>query len=470
MGFLKRNKNIINPTIPFNKDRELDFYTMMAKELEKSDVIPGELYAKYNVKRGLRDPNGAGVVVGLTRISDVQGYEVDSEGKKVAIPGKLYYRGIDVEDIVNQCLAEDRFGYEETSYLLLFGKLPTKKQLETYSQLIGSKRDLPMGFARDMILTAPSKNIMNKLARSVLALYSYDENPDDVSIKNVLTQSISLIAYFPLLIAYAYQAKESYFNNKSLYLHYSDPSKSTAENILHLIRPTSEYTDLEAKLLDICMILHAEHGGGNNSSFATHLISSSGTDTYSAISAAVGSLKGPKHGGANIEVIQMIKNIKENVKDITNYNEVEKHLIKILKGEANDGTGLIYGLGHAVYTISDPRASLLKGMAKKLAEDKGLIDDFMLYDFIEKKAPELYKQVKGTNSSSMLANVDLYSGFVYNALNIPIDIATPIFAAARISGWCAHRMEELIGGGRIMRPAYKCILKPMEYTPLKERK
>ncbi len=470
MGFLKRNKNIINPTIPFNKDRELDFYTMMSKELEKNDVIPGELFSKYNVKRGLRDPNGAGVVVGLTRISDVQGYEVDNDGKKIAVPGKLYYRGIDVEDIVNQCLEEDRFGYEETSYLLLFGKLPTKKQLETYSHLIGSKRDLPMGFARDMILTAPSKNIMNKLARSVLALYSYDENPDDVSIKNVLTQSISLISYFPLLIAYAFQAKESYFNNKSLYLHYSDPSKSTAENILHLIRPTSEYTDLEAKLLDICMILHAEHGGGNNSSFTTHLISSSGTDTYSAISAAVGSLKGPKHGGANIEVIQMIKNIKENVKDITNHNEVERHLIKILKGEANDGTGLIYGLGHAVYTISDPRASLLKGMAKKLAEDKGLIDDFMLYDFIEKKAPELYKQVKGSATSSMLANVDLYSGFVYNALNIPIDIATPIFAAARISGWCAHRIEELIAGGRIMRPAYRCIQPPVDYVSLKERK
>lgn len=467
-GGIEMSKGLISPTVPFSKARELAFYDEMAHDLEANNLIDPNLYPKYNVKRGLRDSNGAGVVVGLTHISDVQGYEVDENGKKVSVPGKLYYRGIDVEDIVNNCLKEGRFGYEETSYLLLFGKLPNKQQLATYTELLGEKRDLPLGFTRDMILTAPSHNIMNKLARSVLALYSYDENPDDISPKNVLAQSISLIAYFPLLIAYGYQAKESYFNNKSLYIHYSDPSKSTAENILRLIRPTNEYTDLEAKLLDICMILHAEHGGGNNSSFATHLISSSGTDTYSAIAAAVGSLKGPKHGGANIEVIQMMKNIKANVKDITNYKEIEEYLIKILNKQANDKTGLIYGLGHAVYTISDPRAKLLKGMAKKLAEDKGLMDDFMIYDFIEKRAPELYKEIKG-EEKPMLANVDLYSGFVYSALNIPVDIATPLFAAARISGWCAHRMEEIIAGGKIMRPAYKCVQPLVEYVPIEKR-
>lgn len=466
---LQKNNYLIKPTAPFNKEKERFFLTNMAKRLEKNDHIESDLYVKHNVKRGLRDPNGAGVVVGLTHISDVRGYQVDDSGKKVAIPGKLFYRGIDVEDLVRQCLEEDRFGYEETSYLLLFGELPNTKELETYSQLIASKRDLPLGFARDMILTAPSHNVMNKLARSVLALYSYDENPDDTSIRNVLRQSISLISYFPLLIAYGYQAKQSYFNNASMHLHYSDTSKSTAENILRLIRPTSEYTDLEAKLLDISMILHAEHGGGNNSSFTTHLISSSGTDTYSAISAAVGSLKGPKHGGANIEVIEMIKNIKANVKDISNYNEVERYLVKILQGEANDKSGLIYGLGHAVYTISDPRASLLKSMAKKLAEDKGILEDFMLYDFIEKRAPTLFQEVKGT-SNLMPANVDLYSGFVYSALNIPADIATPIFATARISGWCAHRIEELVAGGRIMRPAYKCVQPTLDYVPLNKRK
>ncbi|WP_330364914.1 citrate/2-methylcitrate synthase [Anaerovorax odorimutans] len=464
----KKSKSIIKPTTPFSKERERYFYTSMSKMLAENNVIENSLYGKFNVKRGLRDPNGAGVLVGLTHISDVQGYEVDSDGKKVAIPGKLYYRGIDIEDIVTNCLKEDRFGYEETSYLLLFGQLPNKKQLETYTALLGSKRDLPLGFSRDMILTAPSKSVMNKLARSVLALYSYDNNPDDISIRNVLRQSISLIGHFPSLIAYGYQAKQSYFNNQSLHLHYSDPSKSTAENILRLIRPTGEYTDLEAKLLDICLILHAEHGGGNNSSFTTHLVSSSGTDTYSAIAAAVGSLKGPKHGGANIEVIEMINNIKANVKDITNFNEVEKYLIKILNGEANDKSGLIYGLGHAVYTISDPRAGLLKSMAKKLAKDKGLMEDFILYDFIEKRAPELFQEVKGVENK-MPANVDLYSGFVYSALNIPIDIATPIFATSRISGWCAHRIEELVAGGRIMRPAYKCVQSTLPYVKLDQR-
>ncbi len=455
--------------ISSNHQLEKTFLQTMSGHLTSNNSIDESLYGKYDVKRGLRDSNGAGVVVGLTKIGDVQGYEVNEKNEKVPVDGKLFYRGIDVEDIVNSCLADNRFGYEETSYLLLFGDLPNQKQLEDYKKVIGMKRELPLGFARDMILTAPSKSVMNKLARSVLALYSYDENPDDISIPNVLRQSINLIGYFPSLVAYGYQAKRSYYNNQSLHIHYPDPTLSTAENILRLMRPTSEYTELEAKLLDLSMILHAEHGGGNNSSFTTHLVSSTATDTYSAIAAAVGSLKGPKHGGANVEVLQMMDDIRENVKDITNYKEVEKYLIKILHGAANDGSGLIYGLGHAVYTVSDPRATLLKKMAKKLAEDKGLMDDFMLYDFIENRAPYLFMEVKGTKKP-MPANVDLYSGFVYNALNIPIDIATPIFACSRLSGWCAHRIEELVAGGRIMRPAYKCVQPQVKYTPLEERK
>lgn len=452
-----------------NRELESTFISNMSEHLVKNNEIENSLYGKYDVKRGLRNANGAGVVVGLTKIGDVQGYEENEKKEKVAIEGKLFYRGIDVEDIVNSCLADNRFGYEETSYLLLFGVLPTQKQLDIYKEVLGSKRELPNGFARDMILTAPSHNVMNKLARSVLALYSYDDNPDDISVSNVLRQSINLLGYFPSLIAYGYQAKRTYFDNESLHLHYPDPELSTAENILRMIRPTGEYTELEAKLLDLSMILHAEHGGGNNSSFTTHLVSSTGTDTYSAIAAAVGSLKGPKHGGANVEVLQMMADIKENVKDITDLKEVEQYLIKILKGEANDGSGLIYGLGHAVYTISDPRATLLKKMAKELADAKGLMDDFMLYDFIEKRAPGLFMEIKGT-TNRMPANVDLYSGFVYNALNIPIDIATPIFAASRLAGWCAHRIEELVAGGKIMRPAYKCVQPHLEYIPMSERK
>lgn len=461
---------VTNPdVIAQNHQLEKTFMKTMTEHLISNNAIDGSLYGKYDVKRGLRDSNGAGVVVGLTKIGDVQGYEVNERSEKVAIDGKLFYRGIDVEDIVNNCLADNRFGYEETSYLLLFGVLPSKSQLEDFKKVVGMKRELPLGFPRDMILTAPSKNVMNKLARSVLALYSYDENPDDVSVDNVLRQSMNLIGYFPSLIAYGYQAKRSYYDNESLHLHYPDPELSTAENILRLMRPTSEYTDLEAKLLDLSMILHAEHGGGNNSSFTTHVVSSTGTDTYSTIAAAVGSLKGPKHGGANVEVLEMMADIKGNVKDITDYKEVEKYLIKILKGEANDGSGLIYGLGHAVYTVSDPRATLLKKMAKKLAEDKGLLDDFMLYDFIENRAPTLFMEIKKTKNL-MPANVDLYSGFVYNALNIPVDIATPIFACSRLSGWCAHRIEELVAGGKIMRPAYKCVQPHLSYIPLDERK
>lgn len=450
------------------RDLEQSFIQSMSAQLTENNKIDHALYGKYHVKRGLRNANGAGVVVGLTKIGDVVGYEINEKNEKVPIPGKLYYRGIDVEELVNNCLAENRFGYEETSYLLLLGQLPSEAQLSAFRQLLANRRELPVGFARDMILVAPSRSSMNKLARSVLALYSYDPDPENLDVGNVLRQSINLIGYFPTLIAYAFQAKRSFFDGESLHLHYPRPEMSTAENILRMLRPTGEYTDLEAKLLDLCMILHAEHGGGNNSTFTTHLVTSTGTDTYSAIAAAVGSLKGPKHGGANLEVLDMMADIKANVKDITDEKEVEQYLIKILKGEANDGTGLIYGLGHAVYTVSDPRAVLLKKMARKLAESEGLLDDFMLYDLIERRAPQLFCQIKGVEKP-MTANVDLYSGFVYSALDIPIDISTPVFAASRISGWCAHRIEELVAGGRIMRPAYQTVQPLRHYAPLKDR-
>ncbi len=447
--------------------QEKNFINTMSEQLDVNNHIDNSFYSKYDVKRGLRNANGTGVVVGLTKIGDVRGYDIENN-TKVPKDGRLFYRGIDVEDLVKNAITENRFGFEEASYLLLFGELPTKKQLDAFNSTLSARRELPAGFARDMILVAPSNNVMNKLARSVLALYSYDDNADDISVPNVLRQSIDLIGYFPSLIAYGYQAKRSHYNNESLHLHYPAPGKSTAENILRMIRPTGEYTDLEAKTLDLSMILHAEHGGGNNSSFTTNVITSTGTDTYSVIAAAVGSLKGPKHGGANVEVIGMIEDLKANVKDITNKKEVEKYLIRLLKGEAFDGSGLIYGLGHAVYTLSDPRATLLKGMAKKLAEDSGLIDDFMLYDFIEHRGSELFREMKKIDKA-IPANVDLYSGFVYSALNIPIDIATPIFAASRISGWCAHRIEELISGGKIMRPAYINVQESKEYVPLLKR-
>ena len=455
-------KNTVNSTLV------QDFLDYSAKTIETNDKIESDLYIKNNVKRGLRNSNGTGVVVGLTKIGDVRGYEVDSAGNKIPVDGKLFYRGYNIEDIVGNCIKEDRFGFEEITFLLIFGTLPSRSELEAFKKMLGAKRELPNGFARDMILTAPSNNIMNKLARSVLALYCYDDNPDDTSIPNVLRQSINLIGYFPALIAYAYQAKASFYDNMSLHLHNPIPELSTSENILRMIRPMGEYMDIEAKLLDLSMILHAEHGGGNNSSFTTHLISSTGTDTYSAISAAIGSLKGPKHGGANIAVINMIADIKAHVPDFNNRGKLDDYLVKILKKEANDKTGLVYGMGHAIYTLSDPRAKLLKSMSKKLAENKNLVDDFLLCDYIERRTPQLYAEVTGIEKP-MPANVDLYSGFVYDALDIPVTIATPLFATARLSGWCAHRIEELVAGGKLMRPAYNSVQQPREYINIKDR-
>lgn len=447
---------------------EEKFYKKQVEILKNTDLIKDELYTQKDVKRGLRNADGTGVVVGLTRVGKVVGYKYDQNGNKIPVDGKLYYRGYDVEDLVKNVNAENRFGFEEATYLLLFGKLPTRAQLSEFCEILGSKRELPGNFARDMIMTAPSRNIMNKLARSVLAMYSYDPDPDDTSLENVLKQSIRLIGSFPAFIAYGFQAKRAAFDKKSLHLYTPVPSISTAENILRMIRKTGQYTDLEAKLLDLSLILHAEHGGGNNSSFTTHLVSSTGTDTYGAIAAAVSSLKGPRHGGANLAVINMIDDLKNSVSDITDYKKVEDYLIKVLKGEANDGSGLIYGLGHAVYTLSDPRAVMLKKMAKKLAEHNGMEEQFALYEFIEKRGAELYCDVKGL-CKPMPANVDLYSGFVYKALNIPIEIATPLFATARLSGWCAHRLEELSEGNKIMRPAYGNAQERQVYVPIAER-
>ena len=439
-----------------------------AELLKERNLIDSHLYIQNDVKRGLRNANGTGVVVGLTHIGEVCGYNIDQGGRKIPIEGKLYYRGYDIEDLVHNCFEEDRFGFEEASYLLIMGELPSRAELDAFNEILGSHRDLPSTFARDMILTAPSRNIMNKLARSVLALYSYDDNPDDISIPNVLHQSFRLMGCFPAIIAYAYQAKHTYYDKESLHLHNPIPELSTSENILRMLRPMGEYSELEARLLDLCMIIHAEHGGGNNSSFTTQLVSSTGTDTYSAIAAAVGSLKGPKHGGANIAVIRMMNDIKAHVPDLGNSSKLDDYLVKLLRKEAGDRTGLIYGMGHAIYTLSDPRARLLKTMAKKLAEDKDMMDDFLLCDYVERRVPELYAQVHG-KEVNMPANVDLYSGFVYHALDIPSDVATPLFATARLSGWCAHRLEELIAGGKLMRPAYNSVQPHQEYIPIAER-
>jgi citrate synthase len=435
----------------------------------KNNQIDPALYTKYGVKRGLRNEDGTGVLVGLTQIGDVHGYIVD-EKEKVAVEGRLRYRGIELKDLVAGFQSEKRFGFEETVYLLLFGQLPNKEELETFCEVLGSNRTLPQGFTEDMILKIPSNNIMNKLARSVLVSYSYDEDPEDNSVENVLKQAIQLIARFPTMISYGFQAKQHYYHNKTLYIHSPDPKASTSENILRLIRPDASYTRLEAELLDLSLVLHTEHGGGNNSAFSIHVVSSSDTDTYSAVAAAVGSLKGSKHGGANIKVRQMMENIKNNVKNWDDEEEVASYIEQILRKETFDGRGLVYGMGHAVYTLSDPRAVLLKAKAKQLAGEKGYGDEFALYERVESLTPKIFSRVKNSNKE-ISANVDFYSGFVYHMLDIPEDLFTPIFATARIAGWAAHRIEEIINGGRIIRPAYKHIRSDkISYVPLKDRK
>lgn len=440
-----------------------------AKAQDLYKTLPAEAFSKYNVKRGLRYNDGTGVMAGLTSIGEVAGYYIEN-GDKMPMEGHLRYRGIDIYDIVNNCIAEKRFGFEEVVYLLLFGTLPNKGSMERFNAILSDFRTLPEGFVEDMVLRAPSANIMNKLARSVLGLYSYDSNPDDISVGNILRQSIELIARMPIMAAYGYQAKSHYHDGNSLYLHTPQPELSTAENFLYMIRPDNKYTRQEAEILDMLLMIHAEHGGGNNSAFTTRVVSSSDTDTYSAIAAAIGSLKGPKHGGANAKVMSMMENIEQNVKNWEDESEVGAYIEKILRKEAFDGAGLIYGMGHAVYTMSDPRAVLLKAKAEELAKtNPEFLKEFKLYALIEKLTPEIFAKVKESNKV-MCANVDLYSGFVYKMLGIPQELYTPLFAVSRIVGWCAHRLEEVIGNKKIIRPAYKALSKEMKYIPLDERK
>ena len=431
---------------------------------EKNNTIDSEYYTKHDVKRGLRNNNGTGVLVGLTQVGDVSGY-VLINGEKIPADGKLNYRGINIEDIVDSFQKENRFGFEEVSYLLLFGELPSEDNLRKFKEMLGSSMTLPDGFIEDMILRAPSNNIMNKLERSVLVSYSYDDNADDTSIKNVLRQSIELISNFPSMIAYGYQAKAHYYDKKSLFIHSPIPELSTAENILHLIRQDNNYTKDEAEILDLALVLHAEHGGGNNSTFAARVVTSTGTDTYSAIAAAVGSLKGPKHGGANAKVMEMIKNIKENIINWEDKSEIREYLRKILKKEAYDGSGLIYGIGHAIYTLSDPRAILLKKKAQELAAVKNRLDEYNLYENIEDMSKEIFAE----SGKMISANVDFYSGFVYDMLNIPAELYTPLFATARIAGWCAHRIEQLTSESKIIRPAYKNVKEFNQYLDMNNR-
>ena len=432
----------------------------LAEKCVRNNYIDPELYVKYDVKRGLRDLNGKGVLTGLTNISEIISSKT-VDGKSVPCEGELYYRGYSVEELVRQP-KEDHFGFERTAYLLLFGDLPTQKELQTFCELLSFYRTLPTSFVRDIIMKAPSSDMMNTLARSVLTLYSYDEEAEDISIPNVLRQSMQLIALFPLLSVYGYQAYRHYHDGQSLFIHQPDPKLSTAENILRILRPDCSYTELEARVLDIALILHADHGGGNNSTFTTHVVTSSGTDTYSAIAAALGSLKGPKHGGANIKVVKMFEDIKQNVKDWNDDEELSAYLGKLLHKEAFDKAGLIYGMGHAVYSLSDPRAKIMSQFVGGLSKEKGREDEFRLYSNVERLATQLIakerKIYKGVS-----ANVDFYSGFIYSMLDLPMELYTPIFAIARIAGWSAHRMEELTGGGKIIRPSYMAVQEHREF-------
>ncbi len=430
--------------------------------------IDPEAYNRYDVKRGLRDIDGRGVLTGLTNIGDISARKI-VDGKSVPSEGKLFYRGINVEQLVKGCVAENRFGFEETIYLLLFGSLPTANQMAEFSQLLGDYRSLPSKFVRDVIMKAPSPDMMNALARSVLTLYAYDNVPDDISPENVLRQCLQLISMMPLLAVYGYCAFAHYHRGESLYIHVPDPGKSIAENILHLLRPDSVYTPLEARVLDICLILHAEHGGGNNSSFTTRVVTSTGTDTYSAIAAALGSLKGPRHGGANIKVSHMMDDLKNNVSDWTNEASVRDYLVRLLDKQAFEGKGLIYGMGHAVYSVSDPRSVILHDFAESLSAEKGMQEEYQLYDLVSRLAPEVICE-KRRIYKGVSANVDFFSGFVYRMLRIPTALFTPIFAISRMSGWSAHRMEELLSGERIIRPAYQSVSKMQEYIPMSERK
>ena len=434
----------------------------------KNSLIDPSNYDKYDVKRGLRDSNGKGVLTGLTEISEVNSVIEDENGNRTPIPGELFYRGYSIEDLVNGFIHDKHYGFEEVSYLLLMGDLPNQEQFEEFNQLLGYYRTLPDTFVRDIIMKAPSRNIMNALSKEVLTLYSYDEKAEDTSVPNVLRQCIQLIALLPVLAVYSYQAFNYFHNKQSLFIHSPQPHLSTAENILYMLRPDSQYTKLEAKLLDMALVLHAEHGGGNNSTFTTHVVTSSGTDTYAAIAAALCSLKGPKHGGANIKVVKMFNHIKKHVTDYNDKEQIRDYLTKILNKEAFDKSGLIYGMGHAIYTISDPRARVFKGFVKSLSEEKGRQAEYQLYNNVEEIAAELIMQRRKTDKK-ISANVDFYSGFVYSMLDLPTKLFTPLFAIARVSGWSAHRLEELVNPSKIIRPAYQNVHDRQNYVPMDER-
>lgn len=433
----------------------------------ENSSIQAEWFQKYQVNRGLRDLNGNGVLTGLTEISEIKSFDM-IDGKKTPCQGELYYRGYSIQNIVDGFIKDKRFGFEEISYLLLFGTLPDGSQLKQFNGMLADYRTLPTSFVRDIIMKAPSSDMMNTLARSVLTLYAYDTKANDVSIPNVLRQSLLLISLFPLLAVYGYQAYRHYFAGDSLFIHTPQQGLSTAELILHLLRPDSKYTELEARILDLALVLHAEHGGGNNSTFTTHVISSSGTDTYSVIAASLGSLKGPKHGGANIKVVQMFTEMKNTLQDWTDEEAVAGYLKKLLHKEAFDKTGLIYGMGHAVYSLSDPRANLFKQFVKSLADEKGKQKEFQLYSLVERLASKVIAQERKIYKG-VSANIDFYSGFVYSMLDLPEELYTPIFAIARISGWSAHRIEELINVGKIIRPAYMNVCPHKDYIPMEER-
>ena len=454
-------------TEPVAHNIDKDLLRRYSERAAASSVIDPELYRTYNVKRGLRNADGSGVLVGLTTVGSVVGYTM-FEQELQPVPGRLFYRGVELRDLVRGFQSEHRFGFEETIYLLLFGKLPTKAELAEFCETLDRLRPLPHGFKEDVILGMPSPDVMNKLARCVLACYTEDPDPDSTAIENVVRQSLSLISRFPTFAVYGYQAKAHYYLRKSLHMRIADPGLSTAEHILNLLRPHGKFTRLEAELLDLCLVIHAEHGGGNNSTFTTHVVTSTGTDTYAAVSAALGSLKGPKHGGANIKVTHMMDEIRDSVRDWTDEDEVSAYVQKILDGDAFDRTGLVYGIGHAIYSRSDPRAEIFRDFVESLAQEKGLEKEFGLYSAVEKIAPRLIsgqrKMYKGVS-----ANVDFYSGFAYRMLGIPEELFTPLFAIARISGWCAHRIEELLNGNRIIRPSYKAVQERRTYRPLDDR-
>ncbi len=448
--------------------QSLSFLQDICSQYINQNRISPDLYERYGVKRGLRNADGTGVMAGITQIGNVRGYYIQ-DGEKVPAPGQLIYRGIDVTHLIDGFTREGRFGFEETAYLLLFGSLPDRKQLDAFRSMLDRYRTLPSGFTEDMILKAPSPDVMNKLARSTLALYSYDPDPENGSLDAEFLRAIQLIARFPVIVAHAFACKRHYYDNESLYLHRPQAGLSLAENFLYSVRHDNHFTQDEARLLDLCLVLHMEHGGGNNSAFTCRVLSSSGTDLYSAIAAAVGSLKGPRHGGANRKVMEMFRYIERDVADWKNEQEVSSYLEKLLRRETGDRSGLIYGMGHAIYSLSDPRAVLLKKFARKVAEKKGMLDEFELFETVERLTPELFHRITG-QEKAMCANVDFYSGFVYQMMDIPPELYTPLFAIARVVGWCAHRIEEVFASsGRIIRPAYKAVCPQRPYLSLDQR-